>query len=325
MPTLPAEIGDNEFWLLAKQCAALGGTVTASDTVHSLQAQLVGLQGSGGGGGGGIPDAPSDGNLYGRENAAWTKAVAASGDTVMPVGTTAYLVLAAGNHNDDIELTPSELTIRGSAGWMDLRTNYGKTEILFSPPGILNSLYTDGTSGDLMIAQSAGPSSGKSVNLTNGFTGAPATLPKPSASGAGIGSFAWNQQRYVSAITPGEVGFLLPTPSPFEPTTPYQCYIKSCWFFLTGYGPMPAGCDFTLYFQQSTNTPVAITAAVDCSGITSGSIIVVPLLSGAQNVLYTVTPAQGIEIQGGVLMSATPSNAAANPALGWGFELGVIN
>jgi hypothetical protein len=54
---LPAEAGDNEFWLLAKQCAALGYTPQSGDTTFTLHAQLIGLQESGGGGGGTDPGA----------------------------------------------------------------------------------------------------------------------------------------------------------------------------------------------------------------------------------------------------------------------------
>jgi hypothetical protein len=70
---MEATVGDTEFWLLAKRVVASGGTVASNDSVFSLQAKLTDLAGSGGGGGGGggIPEAPTDGKLYGRENTAW--------------------------------------------------------------------------------------------------------------------------------------------------------------------------------------------------------------------------------------------------------------
>jgi hypothetical protein len=53
MPELPAEILDNEFWLLAKQCEALGYTPQSGDTTFSLRARLLEIFRQGGGGGGG--------------------------------------------------------------------------------------------------------------------------------------------------------------------------------------------------------------------------------------------------------------------------------
>ena len=43
---------------------------------------IGGSVGGGGGGGGGIPEAPTDGALYGRDNAAWAKGVKLAGDVM---------------------------------------------------------------------------------------------------------------------------------------------------------------------------------------------------------------------------------------------------
>jgi len=57
------------FTLAAKQLKALGGTVTSTDNLFTLQAKIFGLQTAGGGG---IAEAPTDGKNYERANSGWT-------------------------------------------------------------------------------------------------------------------------------------------------------------------------------------------------------------------------------------------------------------
>jgi hypothetical protein len=66
---LAATTSDNMFTLAAKQLKALGGTVSANDTLFTLQAKITALQGAGTTGG--ITDAPMDGNNYVRQNGVW--------------------------------------------------------------------------------------------------------------------------------------------------------------------------------------------------------------------------------------------------------------
>src|SRR5215469_1715960 len=74
-----------------------------------------------GGGGGGIPDAPSDGTTYGRNNAAWVNAVARAGDTmtgllILSAAPTASLGAATKGYVDALSIPTPSSAIPGMDG-----------------------------------------------------------------------------------------------------------------------------------------------------------------------------------------------------------------
>jgi hypothetical protein len=172
---MEATVGDTEFWMLAKRVVAGGGTLDSTDTVFSLNAKLTDLMTSAGPGpspGGGVPEAPTDGQLYGRENSAWAVVPPiASGPFIAKAGQTIIdraniPVISSSDGSRTIGLDCNAVSIQN--------VNVGLT--IIEPAQItlenlalaFNQIHIDSTTGDLIVTQTVGPNAGKSVNLTAG-------------------------------------------------------------------------------------------------------------------------------------------------------------
>jgi len=143
-------------------------------------------------------------------------------------------------------------------------------------------------------------------------------------------SYRFSNERYCSGFTAGTISwFAMPD---LNPAFNFIAYVKSVWFFASGYGPAPTTSTFQFQARQdSTGATVALHAALTLNTLAmpvvngANGVCSVPALSaGVQNSCFYRNTGTGAQPNLGILMNVTPGNTGSNPAIGYGVELGIL-
>lgn len=160
--------------------------------VNTSDGRAYSIGGGGAAAPAGVPEAPTDSQLYGRENTAWQvvppappPGVAKTGDTMTgtlnisdPGGAgNAILNVNDGTNNRNIRIFASGIiyinaggsqTVLGSDGSANLFIGSGGGLVLSQGYPAGAKITADTTTGDIIVRAVNGPNAGKSVNLTSG-------------------------------------------------------------------------------------------------------------------------------------------------------------
>lgn len=233
--------------------------INVPDPVNNLDAANKEYVDASGGGGGGIPDAPSDSTLYGRENATWVHAVPLAGGTM-----TGLLTLSA---------VPTASLGAATKGYVD-----GAVPVPSSSTPAMDGTGAVGTSTLYARGDHVHPSDTTKANLASPtFTGAPAaptatagTATTQLATTAFVGTAITNSALTPSSVVPAMDGTgAAGTATTYSrgdhvhPSDTTKANLASPTFTGTPAAPTPATAD--------SSTTIATTAFVKAQGYLTGN------------------------------------------------------